>query len=46
MHLNYVMETLIGLSAEQLAYFFLMYDCQPLSENLIQRSLSVLLKYA
>lgn len=46
MHLNYVMEVLLSLTSEQIGYFFLMYDCQPLSENLIQRSLTILFKYA
>lgn len=27
MHLNFVMETLLSLSTEQLAYFFLVFDC-------------------
>lgn len=35
MHLNFVIETLLGLTAEQLAYFFLVFDCQPFSENLV-----------
>lgn len=45
MHLNFITETLLGLSAEELGYFFLVYDCQPFSENLIQRSLCLLFKY-
>jgi hypothetical protein len=35
MHLNFITETLLGLSAEELGYFFLVYDCLPFSENLI-----------
>lgn len=45
MHLNFITETLLSLSAEELGYFFLVYDCQPFSENLIQRSLCLLFKY-
>lgn len=46
MHLNYVIEILLSLSATQIAYFYLCFDCQPFSENIIQRSLSVLLHHA
>ena len=46
MHLNFVIETILGLSGEQLGYFYLMYECQPLSENLIQRSFSAIFKHA
>jgi len=27
MHLNFITETLLDLSAEEIAYFFLIYDC-------------------
>jgi hypothetical protein len=27
MNLNFITETLLGLSAEELGYFFLVYDC-------------------
>ena len=46
MCLNILIETLLGLQPDQLAQLFLVYDCQPLSENLIRRSLHLLLKHS
>ena len=44
--LNLLIETLLSLQPDQLAQLFLVYDCQPLSENIIRRSLHLLLKYS
>ena len=44
--MNLLVETLIGLQPDHLAQLFLVYDCQPLSENLIRRSLQLLLKHS
>ena len=43
--LNLLIETLLALQPDQLAQIFLVYDCQPLSENLIRRSLHLLLRH-
>lgn len=43
--LNYLIDTLLSLQPDHLAQLFLVYDCQPLSENLIRRSLALLLKH-
>jgi hypothetical protein len=36
---NFVFETLLSLQPQQIAHFFLVYDCQPFSESLIMKSL-------
>ena len=46
MSMNYLLETLMFLKPDQLAQLFLMYDCQPFSENFVSKSIQILLKYA
>ena len=44
--LNTLIDTLLCLQPDHLAQLFLVYDCQPLSENLIRRSLHLILKHS
>ena len=37
---------MLSLQPDHLAQLFLVYDCQPLSENLIRRSLHLILKHS
>ena len=44
--LNFLSEILLTLKPEYIAQFFLIYDCQPFSENIIRRSLQLLIKHS
>ena len=44
-HANFVLETLLSLTPEQIAHFFLVYDCQPFCESLITKSLQIVIKF-
>jgi hypothetical protein len=44
LHTSFVVEILMSLTPEQMAQFFLLYDCQHFSENIIQRSIYLVLK--
>lgn len=44
MSLTFLTDLLLTLSPEQIAQFYLLYDCQPFSENLIGRSLFLIIK--
>ena len=46
MNMNYLQETLMTLKPDQLAQLFLLYDCQPFSENFITKAILMLLKYS
>jgi hypothetical protein len=43
--INFLSETLLSLKPEYVAQFFMIYDCQPFAENIIRRSLSLLIKH-
>eukprot|EP00347_Sterkiella_histriomuscorum_P023819 403333278 len=45
-NINYLLETLLLLKPEQLSSLFLLYDCQPFSENIITKSLVIILRVA
>jgi hypothetical protein len=42
---NFLVEVLLSLSAEDIGLLFLNYDCQHFSENLITKSLNLVIKY-
>jgi hypothetical protein len=42
--LNFLVEILLSLTPDQIAQFYLVYDCQPFAENLIGRSFALLIK--
>ena len=43
--INFLCETLLSLRPEDVAQFFMIYDCQPFAENIIRRTLSLLIKH-
>lgn len=42
---NFLVEVLLSLSAEEVGLLFLNYDCQHFSENIITKSLNLIIKY-
>jgi hypothetical protein len=46
MSMNYMLETWLILRPEQIAQLYLLYDCQPFSESIVTKSMSMLFKYA
>jgi hypothetical protein len=46
MSMNYMLETWLLLRPEQIAQLYLLYDCQPFSESIVTKSMSMLFKYA
>jgi len=42
--LNFLVEILLSLTPDQIAQFYLVYDCQPFAENLIGRSFALIIK--
>ncbi|CDW90832.1 sec7 domain containing protein [Stylonychia lemnae] len=46
MNVNFLIETILLLRPEQIASLYLMYDCQPFSENFITKSLLMIFKVA
>lgn len=44
-HANFVLETLLSLTPEQIAHFYLVYDCQPFCESLITKSFQIVFKF-
>lgn len=46
MEINSLVDLLVEIKIDHLAQMFLIYDCQPFSENIIRRSISILLSLA
>lgn len=44
--MNYVLETLLTLTPQQIGSLYLFYDCQPFSESLVTKSIVMVLKYS
>jgi hypothetical protein len=45
-HLTFLLEVILSISPEDLGLLFLMYDCQHFSENIVTKSLNLLIRYA
>lgn len=43
--INFLSEILLSLRPEFVAQFFMIYDCQPFAENIIRRTLALLIKH-
>jgi len=44
--MNYILETFIMLGGENVSKLFLLYDCQPFSDNVVGKSFLMLIKWA